>query len=214
MVKCSRTKELVLAGMQGQHLHNRVQKPATCNGISTAMWMTDKAKDRLKKHEKHDPEDCPQWDCTCGAYIYRTFKTAWYSESSVYAHVVCLEHTIIHKEGGRTNRYSVDYLIAPEKEDQKVYILLLEDEDVPEEKKANIVYGMNFFMGYYPMPAVEYSLREVMDIIAMKLEVPVLAKRDLDGCNICLKVNEWRTEGEVATARLKGIGGDFDVVTK
>ncbi len=174
--------------MQGQHLHNRVQKPAVCNGISTAMWMTEKAKERLKTREKHDPNDSPQWDCTCGAYFYRLYATAWYSSANVYAHVVCLEHTIIHKEGGRTNRYSVDYLIAPDNSDQKVYVMLLDGK------------------------VVTYSLRAVMEEIASKLEVPILAKRDLEGCNICLKVNEWRTTGEIAKARLKGFGGDFDVV--
>ena len=213
VIRCSRTKELVLSGMQGQHLHNRVQKPAVCTGISQAMWMTDKAKEKLKTREKHDPNDCPQWDCTCGAYIYRLYKTAWYSSANVYAHVVCLEHTIIHKEGGRTNRYSVDYLIAPDKLDQKVYVMLLEGEDAPDNQQANVIYGMNpFSFGYLPFPAVEYSLREAMEEIANKLEVPILAKRDLEGCNICLKVNEWRTTGEIAKARLKGFGGDFDVV--
>ena len=212
--KCYRTKELVLSGMQGQHLHNRVQKPATCNGISSAMWLTDKAKERLKSREKHDPEECPNWDCTCGAYFYRTLEKAWHSSHNIYAHVVCLEHTIIHKDGGRTNRYGVDYLLAPEKDDQKVYVALLEGEEIPQDQKAGVMYDSGLSMGYLPIPIVEYSMKKVMSQIADQLGISVLDKKDLDGCNVCLKVNEWRTEGEVTEARANGIGGEFDVVVR
>ncbi len=163
VVKCYRTKELVLSGMQGQHLHNRVQKPATCNGISSAMWLTDKAKERLKSREKHDPEECPNWDCTCGAYFYRTLEKAWHSSHNIYAHVVCLEHTIIHKDGGRTNRYGVDYLLAPEKDDQKVYVALLEGEEMPPDQKDGVMYDSGLKMGHLPIPIVEYSMKEVMN---------------------------------------------------
>lgn len=202
-VRCSRTKEIALAGQAGMHLHSSMQKPAECRGISGAMWMTETARDRLanrdKKRGPRVPHETPSpdYDCSCGSYFFRTFQDAWISEVNAYAHVTCLGRTMLHQNGGRTEKYTVDYLIAPEREGAKVYVYGLDPKHLPPAY-APVVYGGWGMWG----AAEERDQREVLEEVGLSLGVPVLAREDLSGCPMCLTVNGWR-EPEEITDKMK-----------
>ena len=196
---CSKTGLPCLSGASGMHLHNKVQKAAECRGISPAIWMTEAAKERSKLKSAglpsgHD-EPAPNYDCTCGNYFYRTFKDAWQSASNVYAHVTCLERTILHVNGGRTTQYSVDYLLPSTRGDvgQKVYLPI----DDPAKAKGPVV-NQPFSFYDFNMQMEERLYSEVLSEIALSLGVPILDEKSLLGCPVCLVVNGWREPGEIS----------------
>lgn len=200
--RCSRTNEIVLQGQSLMHLHNPVQKAAECKGISGAMWMTDTAKDRLAKRlegGKSVPHEgpAPDFDCTCGSYFYRTIEDTPQNPTSVYAHVTCLERTILHTSGGRTTQYSVDYLLAPSKPIMKVYVQPKSSAQ-PQNPVVPVVVTSNW--GYPHMFAVgeEHNFAEVLKEVASSLKVPILEKEDMKGCPECLLANGWRKESEIS----------------
>lgn len=208
--RCSKTGAPVLQGSAGMHLHTPVQRRAECRGISGAMWMTEKARERLAARSGNAPyvphdDPAPDWDCTCGSYFYRTFADAWVSDMNAYAHVTCLERTMLHKNGGRTTQYSVDYLLAPPKEGLKVYLPIT----TPEQAQGNpvtpgrLAYGpYGGFYGGLGM-VVERDQKEVLEEVALSLGVPILSKDDLSGCPVCLVTNLWREPEEITPRMYK-----------
>lgn len=198
--RCAKTGSVVLQGSSNMHLHSRVQKVAECKGISPAVWVTQTARERLAVVEQgevdaaavHDGE-APDWDCTCGHYFYRTLKDAWNSEINVYAHVTCLERTMLHKNGGRTTQYSVDYLLAPTTPHLKAYIELANASQARAGNKAVLLGGLYGWVGQ--MEECDYA--QELDSVALVLGVPILEREDLNGCPECLIVNSWRKPEEV-----------------
>lgn len=187
------------------HLHDRVQKAAECRGISGALWMTETARERLEARDKKEgpavPHEgpAPDWDCTCGSYFYRAFEDAWVSAYNAYAHVTCLERTMLHTNGGRTTQYSVDYFLAPTLADQKVY-LPIEHQDQAQGRPVAAIPHQGDLGGYYGFPgqmAVIRDQKEVLEEIALSLGVPILDRTDLRGCPVCLVFNGWRDEKEI-----------------
>ncbi len=183
------------------HLHSALQEEASCRGISGAKWMTEAARARLDARYSGSgakvPHEgpAPDWDCTCGHYFYRTFKDAWITDMNAYAHVTCLERTMLHAGGGRTTQYSIDYFLAPEREGQKVYIA------DPGLMGQRAVYPAAMA---WPMPVLgnPHDQREVLEAIGMSLGVPVIGREDLRGCPVCLELNGWRQPEEI-TERMK-----------
>lgn len=202
-VNCRTSGLPVLAGMMNMHVHSKVQKAAACTGIMNAMWMTDAAKLLLqqvsvgkKSRVPHAEDRAPEYDCTCGHYFYRTFKDVWSTASNVYAHVTCLERTVLHVNGGRTTQYSIDYLLAPPKPGTMVFLPLeSEDKAVGKLVTAPVMLGPGF---RYALIAEERSYAEVLQEVALSLGVPILDKESLLGCPVCLEVNGWREPGEIS----------------
>lgn len=135
----------------------------------------------------------------CGSYFYRTLKDAWTSPANVYAHVTCLERTILHKNGGRTTQYAVDYLLAPSEPNQKVYLPVespaqAQGQVIPIPTMVGAPWG-GLYGGITMGEAREYD--QVLDEVAITLGVPILEKDDLRGCPECLIVNSWREPKEI-----------------
>lgn len=202
-VNCSKTGIPVLAGMMNMHVHAKVQKAAECTGISSAMWMTDAAKLRLyevqhgqREKVPHDIDRAPEYDCTCGHYFYRTWKDVWQAASNVYAHVTCLERTILHTNGGRTTQYSLDYLLSEPHPGSKVFLAI---EDPAKAVGQLIQSPAGIGPGYdFPILAEQRLYEEVLSEVALSLGVPILDKESLLGCPVCLEVNGWRDPGEIS----------------
>ncbi len=142
----------------------------------------------------------------CGAYFYRTWEDVWMGGASAYAHVTCLGRTMLHSSGGRATTYSVDYLVAPKRPDDKVY-LPVENADEARAQGLKIVhypydpYDFLLFASRWTF-AEECVQSELLDRLALSLGVPVLEKTDLSGCPSCLEVNGWREKSEI-TDRMK-----------
>lgn len=209
---CSKTGTTVLVGSAGMHLHNRVQKVAECSGISSAMWMTETARERLEERQRGGPQvphegPAPDWDCSCGAYFFRLLSDAAGSDMNAYAHVTCLERTMLHANGGRTTQYAVDYLLAPAKPNQKVYVPVAD----PSQVKTNQALVP---MGIWGIPfggvwmGVEREAREVLEEISLSLGVPILEKEDISGCPICIQVNRWRESEEISEEMVRSWFGE------
>lgn len=191
------------------HLHSALQREAQCRGISGAKWMTEAARQRLNARYasggKKVPHDgpAPDWDCSCGAYFYRTLADAYQTDYNIYAHVTCLGRTMLHTSGGRTTQYSVDYFLAPEKEGQKVYI-------------ANADFSGAMVRPVYPTalafpPPIlggAQDQRKTLEGISMSLGVPILDRADLRGCPVCLEINGWRKPGEITDQMKKDFFGE------
>ncbi len=193
--RCERVPDVpILLGAARTHLHQRVQEAAKCTGIAGAKWMTNKARERsLAAKDNTPPHEgpAPDWDCTCGAYFYRLLKDCYTSPTMVYAHVTCMERTILHQNGGRTTQYSVDYLLASEAHDGQVALLLYDyDEDTTLAK--SLVVPLHFgYVGGGGMMAELVNYGESLTQVANHLDVPVLSKSDLAGCPQCLVANGW-----------------------
>ena len=202
-VNCRKEGIPVLAGMMNMHVHSKVQKAAECTGIMSAMWMTDAAKLILNevnvgRRQKipHDIDRSPEYDCTCGHYFYRTWSDVWSTATNVYAHVTCLERTILHTNGGRTTQYSIDYLLSPPVSGSKVFLPI---EDPSKAKGPVIQAPMGFGPGYdFSVLAEERPYEEVLAEVSLSLGVPILDKESLLGCPVCLEVNGWREPGEIS----------------
>lgn len=194
--RCSKTKQPVLMGAAGMHLHSALQEEAQCRGISGAKWMTEAARKKLDARYggagKKVPHDgpAPDWDCTCGHYFYRTLKDAYQTVYNAYAHVTCLERTMLHTGGGRTTQYSIDYFLAPEKPGQKVYIA------DPAFSPSTMTYPSAFAWPVAVLGNPQNQI-EVLEGIGMSLGVPILDRDDLRGCPQCLVVNKWRKPEEI-----------------
>ncbi len=192
----------ILRGAAGMHLHQRVQEAAKCNGFSGALWMTEAAREKQSKtvmgsvpHEGPSPD----WDCTCGAYFWRLLKDCWASPTNVYAHVTCMERTMLHQNGGRTTQYSVDYLLASEIRDgQNAYIYHSNDK-LAQGPMVPLNWG---YVGAGGALAEEINYGEALAQVAKHLDVPVLSKSDLAGCPDCLVANSW-VEPEVITEGMR-----------
>lgn len=202
-VNCRTSGIPVLAGMANMHVHSKLQKSAECKGISGAMWMTDSAKLILSevaagRRDKvpHALDRAPEYDCTCGHYFYRTFKDVWSTASNVYAHVTCLERTVLHVNGGRTTAYSIDYLLAPPIAGSNVFLGLENDADaVGKIIKSPVAIGDGY---RFALLAEERPYEEVLQEVSLSLGVPILDKNSLLGCPVCLEVNGWRETGEIS----------------
>jgi hypothetical protein len=106
---------------------------------------------------------------------------------------------MLHKNGGRTTQYSVDYFLAPAVADQKVY-LPIERHDQAQGRQVAAIPYLGGYAGYYGIPAqmaVVRDQKEVLEEIALSLGVPVLDKEDLRGCPVCLEINGWREPQEI-----------------
>jgi len=201
-VNCRKSSVPVLAGMMNMHVHSKVQRAAECTGITSAMWMTDAAKLILHEVElgrsgkvPHAIDRSPEYDCTCGHYFYRTWKDVWSSATNVYAHVTCLERTILHTNGGRTTQYSLDYLLSEPKANSKVF-LAIDDQSKAKGKVIQAPAGLG--MGWdFSVLAEERPYEEVLAEVSLSLGVPILDKDSLLGCPICLTVNSWRKSEEI-----------------
>lgn len=202
-VNCATSGIPVLAGMMNMHVHSKVQKSAECKGISGAMWMTDAAKLLLAEVDRangpkvpHDADLAPAYDCTCGHYFYRTFKDVWSTASNVYAHVTCLERTVLHVNGGRTTQYSIDYLLTPPIAGSNVFLgLQKEDEAVGKVIKSPVSLGGGY---NFAVLAEERPYEEVLQEVSLSLGVPIIDKNSLLGCPVCLEVNGWREPSEIS----------------
>lgn len=204
--RCSRTKEIVLRGSAGQHLHNRVQKAAECEGISHALWLTETAQKRLEENygKKAHEGPSPDWDCSCGAYFFRRLEDAPQAPTNAQAHVTCLERTILHQDGGRTTQYSVDYFLAPKEANIQVFVPVI-DTVKAQDQNADVAYSTpagNLRYGFgvaYPfmLPGEALPYMEVLEEVSASLGVPILDRRDLKGCPVCLEVNGWRKPIEI-----------------
>lgn len=215
--RCFRTGLPVLAGAAGQHLHQTLQVEAVCSGISSAKWMTEAARERLKAVATGGPSTphdgpAPDWDCTCGAYFYRTWEDVWMGGASAYAHITCLGRTMLHSGGGRTTTYSIDYLIAPKRPDDKVYLPV---ENADEARAQGLKVTSYPYNPYDFLPfargwsfAEECVQSELLDRLALSLGVPVLEKTDLKGCPSCLIANKWREPKEVTPRMYKDWFGE------
>lgn len=200
---CTKTNKLVLAGFRGMHLHNRIQKAAVCTDPGPAMWMTEAARSYPFHTGRHDDEPAPKWECSCGHYFYRTYRAAWNGHFNVYAHVTALEKTMLHRDGGRTTQYAVDYLITPEHPQNKAYIPYDDTKNTPpgivQAGRVPVPFagGIPGFWGF--TTSYQKNMLEAVETVANDLGVPVLEKNDLAGCPVCLEVNGWREPDEITT---------------
>ncbi len=203
LARCEKVEDApILRGSAGMHLHQRVQAAAKCNGISGAMWMTEKARERsIAAKDSKPPHEgpAPDWDCTCGSYFYRLLEDCYTSPINVYAHVTCLERTILHQNGGRTTQYAIDYLLDTEVHDGQMAYLYYDNEKLAKGPSVPTVWG---YMGFGGMMAEEINYSEALIQVAGHLGVPVLKKTDLAGCPDCLVANGW-VEPEVVTEGMR-----------
>ena len=155
--RCYKTGNPVLEDLDsGQHLHSALQTEAVCHVPGA----------------QHEDAPTPDWYCDCGYDVYRTYDGAYVGPDAIYAHVMCLGRTILHANGSRTERYSVDYFLVSEP-GHKVHII---DPTVPDSG------GM------------EVDQVEVVATIAEALGVSVLKRDSNEGCPVCAVVNGWRVE--------------------
>jgi hypothetical protein len=123
-------------------------------------------------------------------------EAAKFYVGSVYAHITCLERTILHSEGGRTTQYSVDYFLAVPHEhvEQKVYLPFPSDESKAKGPTVSFPVGASG----HAQRAEERLYAEVLEEIALSLGIPILERDDLQGCPVCLVTNGWRDKNEIS----------------
>ncbi len=188
--------EVILAGQYGKHVHNRIAGRARCrsNGKPTgfAMWQEENSN---PLEDAHNLDNCPDLHCSCGYYFYRMYKgaqkDAGSTTQSVLAHITCIEETVLHTEGGRTSQYKIDYILTPDP-DTKAYLTL-----IGNELNTHADYSDDFPFISYSGPQKTVNLAEEVGKIATNFGVPILDKDDLDGCQDCIRANEWRSEVEI-----------------
>ncbi|KKN60385.1 hypothetical protein LCGC14_0532190 [marine sediment metagenome] len=140
----------------------------------------------------------------CGAYFFRRLEDAPQAPTNAQAHVTCLERTILHQDGGRTTQYSVDYFLAPKEANIQVFVPVI-DTVKAQDQNADVAYSTpagNLRYGFgvaYPfmLPGEALPYMEVLEEVSASLGVPILDRRDLKGCPVCLEVNGWRKPIEI-----------------
>lgn len=192
VVRCSKVEEgqLVLRGSYGKHVHENPAPHAECRGFAPGMWMTPGAQTQQTKpveERRHDSLEAPMFECTCGYYGYRTLQAVvrdgGMRGAEVVAHVTAIEKVILHQEGFRAQMYHLDYLLAPEDPEQEMTVLT----------------GVPSAAGAYYWPQGDYiKVGVVLEEIAARLGVSILAKDDLAGCPSCLEVNGLRRPEEIS----------------
>ncbi len=135
----------------------------------------------------------------CGSYFFRLLKDCWTSPTSVYAHVTCMERTMLHQNGGRTTQYSVDYLLASTVRDGQSAYIFHSNDKLAQGPMVPLIWG---YVGAGGALAEEINYGEALTQVAKHLDVPVLSKSDLAGCPSCLVANGW-VEPEVITEEMR-----------
>lgn len=193
--RCSRLAELCLIGQYGMHVHQNPSPNAECRGaFSAGMWPTSamQAAKQDDSHRRHPANEAPRFDCTCGFYLYRTFEAMALptpNNREIIAHVTAIDHTVLHQEGARAQRYRIDYVLS---------------KTEGELDSSYYIYGRDTLDDWYStVENVEsMSTRVALDSVLQGLSVPILDRVHPDGCRTCQIVNFWVDPAGVADLNL------------
>jgi hypothetical protein len=196
--RCSKLDDaVVLSGQFGMHVHQVVAPRARCKGFRGGMWLTEGAKARgTSGPSNHNPDECPEFDCSCGYYGYRVYEGADNGKGpllAVIGHVTAIGKVILHEEGFRAESYRLDFLVEPRSPNLKVPLWLTSASSPTQE--TVVVSGDP--RGGNPQYATLANLGELQETIAAYLQVPSLPRDSLEGCRLCVVANGWKTQEEM-----------------